>query len=338
MRALLLDYAERRVRVEEGVAEPPEGEVYLRVLECGTCGTDRDLAAFAFGAPPEGESALILGHEAVAVVERTTIERSIANGLKPGDYVVPSVRRACAGNCISCARGRRDFCLTGEYRERGILGLHGYCATWAVDRAEDLFPVSASLVDVAVLVEPMSVVEKAFAMALRLHLGEPRSVVILGAGTVGILAAWAGLRRGWQVTVVSQEPEDGFRAGLLRKAGVSYRNGLPGMVADVVIEACGSAALASEAIGCLKPLGVMIVLGARNEVVALPFLDLIVGNRIVAGSVNAGPEDFGRAIQTLAATERRWLEAMIERRPLAQAVVSLTAPAGDAIKVVHRLH
>ena len=332
MRALLLDYAERRVRVADGVAEPPEGEVYLRVLECGTCGTDRDLAVFAFGAPPEGESALILGHEAVAVVERATV-----SGLKPGDYVVPSVRRSCPGICASCARGRRDFCVTGEYRERGILGLHGYCATWAVDKAEDLFPVSASLVDVAVLVEPMSVVEKAYTTALRLHLGEPRSVVVLGAGTVGILAAWAGLRRGWQVTVVSREPEDGFRAVLLRKAGVSYRNGLPGMVADVVIEACGSAAMAGAAIGCLKPLGVMIVLGARNEVVALPFLDLIVGNRIVAGSVNAGPEDFGRAIETLAATERRWLEAMIERRPLAQAAASLTAMAGDAIKVVHRL-
>lgn len=333
MRALLLDYAARGLRVDDGVAEPPEGEVYLRVLECGICGTDRDLAAFAFGAPPVLESALILGHEAVAVVERSTHP-----GLRPGDYVVPSVRRACSEACASCAAGRRDLCLTGGYRERGILGLHGYCAEWAVDRAEDLFAVPASLVEVAVLVEPMSVVEKAYATALRLHLGEPGRVVILGAGTVGILAAWAGLQRGWDVTVVSREPGESFRANLLRKAGVSYRDTLPGMVADVVIEACGSAALASAAIGCLKPLGVMIVLGARNEVVPLPFLDLIVGNRILAGSVNAAPEDFRRAISTLAATDSAWLRAMIERRPLSQAVESITSAAGDAIKVVHRLH
>ena len=333
MRALLLDYAARGLRVDDGVAEPPEGEVYLRVLECGICGTDRDLAAFAFGAPPVLESALILGHEAVAVVERSTHP-----GLRPGDYVVPSVRRACSEACASCAAGRRDLCLTGGYRERGILGLHGYCAEWAVDRAEDLFAVPASLVEVAVLVEPMSVVEKPYATALRLHLGEPGRVVILGAGTVGILAAWAGLQRGWDVTVVSREPGESFRANLLRKAGVSYRDTLPGMVADVVIEACGSAALASAAIGCLKPLGVMIVLGARNEVVPLPFLDLIVGNRILAGSVNAAPEDFRRAISTLAATDSAWLRAMIERRPLSQAVESITSAAGDAIKVVHRLH
>ncbi len=337
MRALLLDYGARDLRVDDGVAEPPEGEVYLRVLECGICGTDSDLAGFAFGAPPASESALILGHEAVAVVERSTHP-----GLRPGDYVVPSVRRACSGACASCAAGRRDLCLTGEYRERGILGLHGYCAEWAVDRAEDLFAVPASLLEVAVLVEPMSVVEKAYSTALRLHLGEhsgeTRRVVILGAGTVGILAAWAGLQRGWHVTVVSREPGDSFRARLLRTAGVSYRNTLPGMVADVVIEACGSATLASAAIGCLKPLGVMIVLGARNEVVSLPFLDLIMGNRILAGSVNAAPQDFHRAISMLAATEPTWLRGMIERRPLSEAVESITSPAGDAIKVVHRLH
>ena len=266
------------------------------------------------------------------------MERSIHPGLRPGDYVVPSVRRACSAACASCAGGRRDLCLTGEYQERGIVGLHGYCAEWAVDRAEDLFPVPASLVDVAVLVEPMSVVEKAYATALRLHLGQPGRVVSLGAGTVGVLAAWAGLQRGWHVTVVSQEPEDSFRAGLLRKAGVSYRNTLPGMVADVVIEACGSATMASAAITCLKPLGVMILLGARNEVVPLPFLDLIVGNRILAGSVNAAPEDFRRAIATLAATEPAWLRAMIEHRPLSKAVESITSPAHDAIKVVHRVH
>ena len=110
------------------------------------------------------------------------------------------------------------------------------------------------------------------------------------------------------------------------------------IIADIVIEACGSAPLASAAIGCLRPLGVMIVLGARNEVVRLPFLDLIVGNRILAGSVNAAPDDFRRAIATLGATEPSWLAAMIERRPLDRAVESITSPGGDAIKVVHRLH
>lgn len=332
MKALLLDYRERRARLSD-VAEPPPGEVRLRILECGTCGTDRDLAAFAFGAPPAGEPYLILGHEAVAEVAESSIP-----GLPKGTIVVPAVRRACAGPCVSCARGRRDLCTTGTYQERGIFGLHGYCAEWAVDRAEDLFTIPASLADVAVLVEPMSVVEKACDVAVRLHPGEPAHLLVLGAGAVGMLAAWAGVQRGWRVTVVSREPEDGRRARLLRMGGVAYRTDLPDMVADVVVEACGSAELAAAAVGCLKPLGVMVVLGARNETVRLPFLDLIVGNRTITGSVNAGPDHFRQAIASLETLDPSLLRPMIERRPLARALESLAAPVSDAIKVVHALH
>jgi threonine dehydrogenase-like Zn-dependent dehydrogenase len=332
VRALLLDYAERRPRLVDS-PEPPEGEVRLRILECGTCGTDRDLATFAFGTAPAGESQLILGHEAVAEVAASSVSH-----LQAGTLVVPAVRRACPGPCASCAAGRRDLCLTGAYQERGIFGLHGYCAEWAVDRAEDLFAVPATLAEVAVLVEPMSVVEKACDTAVRLHPGQPAHLLVLGAGAVGMLAAWAGLRRGWLVTVVSREPEDAPRARLLRSAGVIYRTTLPAKEADVILEACGAADLAAAALGCLRPLGVLVVLGARNAAVQLPFLDLIVGNRTITGSVNAGPEHFRQAIATLAALEPAWLRPMIERRPLHRALESLAAAPGDAIKVVHALH
>lgn len=337
MRALLLDFDERRPRLGD-IAEPAAGEVRLRILECGTCGTDRDLAAFAFGAPPPGESQLILGHEALAEVAASENPE-----LAPGTLVVPAVRRACPGPCASCAAGRRDLCLTGAYRERGIFGLHGYCAEWAVDRAADLFPIPPALAGVAVLVEPMSVVEKACDTAVRLHPGHPAHLLVLGAGAVGILAAWAGLRRGWRVTVVSREPADGPRAHLLGAAGVTYRTTLPAAgTADLILEACGSAGLAAAALACLRPLGVLVLLGARNATVKLPFLDLIVGNQTIAGTVNAGPEHFRQAVTTLTALEPSWLRPMIERRPLRGAPASLAAPAAvpgrDAIKVVHTLH
>ena len=99
-----------------------------------------------------------------------------------------------------------------------------------------------------------------------------------------------------------------------------------------------TADLAAAALGCVRPLGVLVVLGARNAAAQLPFLDLIVGNRTITGSVNAGPEHFRQAIATLAALEPAWLRPMIERRPLHRALESLAAAPGDAIKVVHALH
>jgi len=303
----------------------------MRLIESGVCGTDRSVAEFDFGCPPPGESALILGHEAVGVVE------SVGDGtpIAKGQWVVPMVRRNCAPGCAMCRRGRRDNCLTGEYFERGIFGLHGYLCEYAVDHVDDLVAVPAGLSAHAVLVEPASVIEKAWELATRLHPGEPRSVLILGAGPIGILAAWRALAAGFQVTVVSRETEDSARAKLLRDQGVTYARTLDGIQADLIFEACGSAELAIAAMRTLRRLGVLIVLGARPAEVTLPCLDMIIGNHIIAGSVNASREHFGLAVDRLSSYDRRWLDPLLLRLPLSAAADTLFHPPVDAIKVVH---
>jgi len=114
MRSVALDYDTRRL-VRRQAPEPGAigpREALFRVHQAGICGTDRDLARFRYGYPPEGESCLILGHEALGQVVESGSE---AGGLARGDWVVPMIRRACAPACASCARGRRDLCLTDGY-------------------------------------------------------------------------------------------------------------------------------------------------------------------------------------------------------------------------------
>ncbi len=336
MRALSLDFETRRLEVRDH-AEPPgpgPGEVRLRLLESGVCGTDRGIAEFEFGCPPEGERALILGHEAVGVVESTG--PGVGEVVR-GQLVVPMVRRNCRPGCAMCRAGRRDNCQTGEYVERGIFGLHGYLSEWAVDRAEDLVPVAAALSDVAVLVEPASVVEKAWELALRLHPGQPERVLILGAGPIGILAAWCARANGMEVTVISREAEDSPRAKLLHRNGVRYQRTLDGASADLIFEACGSAALAMESMRVLRRLGVLVILGARPAEVRLPSLDLIIGNHIIAGSVNASREHFRRAVERLGGYEPGWLHPLLLRLPLAGAAETLFSPPAEAVKIVHRI-
>ena len=333
MRALRLDFDDRRLVVADHAepAEPGAGEVRIRLVEGGVCGTDRGVAEFEFGSPPPGERSLILGHEAVGVVEQG------GAGLEAGQWVVPMVRRNCTPGCAMCARGRRDNCLTGEYVERGIFGLHGYLCDYAVDRAEDLIPVPSALADVAVLVEPASVIEKAWETALRLHPGEPRRVLILGAGPIGILAAWCALAEGFSVTVVSRESEDSARARLLRRFGVEYARTLDGLSADVIIEACGSAELAIESMRVLRRCGVVVLLGARPAEVRLPCLDMIIGNHILAASVNASRDHFFRAVARLGGYDRGWLDPLLMRLPLEEAASALFRPPSDAVKIVHRI-
>ncbi len=335
MKALALDFEAHTLGWRE--VEPPEffasTEVRYRVHEVGVCGTDRALAAFHLGAPPKGESYLVLGHEALGQVTETGPGVTTLNR---GDWVAPTVRRACHPPCDSCARGRRDLCLTGKYSERGIFRRHGFFTRHAVDVEEDLVRVPLKLVEFGVLVEPLSIAEKAIARALAVHEGEPRTALVLGLGPIGMLTAMAMKARGYAVRVHSAEPVDHPRAAIMKLMDIPYESGIEGS-ADLVFEATGSVEAALHALAQMPPLGVMIVLGAKDGEGPVPFLRMIVNNQTVIGCVNASPEAFRAAVEDLARFDRRAMPALITRARFADLPRSLTGPLLAAPKVVHVL-
>ena len=114
--------------------------VKLRMLDVGVCGTDAELCSFAYGEPPDGEKFLVTGHEALGEVVEVGDE---VEWLDEGDLVVPSVRRPCPhADCPACRGGNQDFCLTGDYTERGIKGAHGFLAEVVVEEARYLTAVA----------------------------------------------------------------------------------------------------------------------------------------------------------------------------------------------------
>jgi threonine dehydrogenase-like Zn-dependent dehydrogenase len=234
-----------------------------------------------------------------------------------------------------CARGRRDNCLTGAYVERGITGAHGYFRELAIDDARDLIVVPETLAEVAVLVEPASVVEKAWEVARTLHQGEPRTALILGAGTIGILAAWWAQRLGFETSVYALEPPHSARARLLTSHGVQYLPSFPAARFDIIMEACGDSAMAAASLSALAHCGVQIVLGARGANVAMPYLDLILRNQIIAGCVNASRAHFANAVVQLGRLHRRQLDPLIRRSGFHSIPESITHPSADVIKAVH---
>lgn len=306
-----------------------DDDVLFRVRQVGVCGTDRELAAFQFGYGPPGDTFLIPGHEAVGEVVE-------GGRFAPGTMVVPSVRRGCQPPCVSCRRGRRDLCLSNKFTERGIFGAHGYFTELAVDRAEDLIEVPPAAVEFAVLVEPASVVEKAVETALRLHQGEPGIALVLGAGTIGLLTAMVLRLRGLDVDLVSIEPPDSARARLAEAAGARYLN-KPDRSVDIAIEAAGSSEAAVSGLQSLGPLGVLILLGALEWKANVSLWNLIGGNQIVAGSVNASPEAFRRAALDLPHMPADVLRSMIEYREFGDYRRSFLSAASTAPKIVHVL-
>jgi glucose 1-dehydrogenase len=331
VKAIALDYSAREL-VERDVPEPSltgYRDVLFRVREVGVCGTDRDLAAFRLEFPPPGCDYLVLGHECVGEVLKSS-----GDDFAPGDVVVPIVRRPCPLPCQWCATGRRDMCSSGQYRERGIVGAHGYFTEVAVDSAADLVRIPSELVGVAVFVEPLSVVEKAIGNGLRLHPGAPESALVIGAGTVGLLAGMALHARGLDVTVLSLEPSTSDRARLVEEAGVAYRNDVEGSSFDIVIEAAGPAEAALAGLRALAPGGVLVVLGV-NDAVGIPMLQLILKNQVVVGSVNAAESDFRTAVDDLRRFPRGVLRRMISRERWSTHRSTLLGPLREAPKVVH---
>ena len=361
MKAVAVDTTRRRVALIE--ARTPAlrrpTAVRLRVLDVGICGTDREVAAFHYGTPPRGTDQLVLGHESLGQV---TELGSAVSGLRVGDLVVPMVRRPCRhARCVPCRSGRQDFCTTGDFVERGIHGAHGFLAERVVEDERYLVPVPAELRDVAVLVEPLTIAEKALSelaiiqgrlpWACPIVRGEPRyschRAVVIGAGPVGLLGAMALIHAGFETTVYSRDPQPNERADLVEALGgryVSSSSASPDQLAeiaggvDVVYEAVGASQVAFDVLRVLGTNGIFIFTGvpARKGPLQLEadvlMRNIVLRNQVVLGSVNAGREDFESAVRDLAAFRERWpaaVQAMITGRfPLEETPALLQSGGG----------
>jgi threonine dehydrogenase-like Zn-dependent dehydrogenase len=345
--------AHRSVHLRADVPEPrtAEGEVLVRVLETGVCGTDLEINEGVFGEAPPGSPYLVIGHENLGIVENAPPGSPVA----PGDLVVPSNRRECRGPCAPCAAARSDLCLTGEYRERGIKGLHGFMSERYAESPRYLVKVPAHLRGCAVLLEPLSVVEKGLEQAFRVQERlpwTPRSTLVLGAGPIGILAAATLRMRGFEVTVAALEPEGSFRDAVLREAGIRYVStaSIPPEAladhlepADLVFEATGAPRIVLPAMRLLAPNGVCILASVTSGPgieadVAGWNREMMLGNRAAFGTVNSARRHFEAAVRHLAIAEQRrpgWMSRLVTRRvPPSEAAQALERTPDDVKTVV----
>ncbi|WP_406047560.1 glucose 1-dehydrogenase [Kribbella sp. NBC_00889] len=324
------------------VADPPtsDGSVLVEGLLTGICGTDIELVSGAFGSGRPGSDHLVIGHESLGRV----LEAPAGSGFATGDLVAGVVRRPDPEPCPACARGEWDFCRNGEYTERGIKEMDGYGAErWRVDPFFAV-PIPAELGHLGVLVEPASVITKAWEqvdLAGRRSWFGPQHVLVTGAGPIGLLSALIATQRGYDVHVLDRVP-DGPKSELVRALGGTYLTDLAelSVVPDVVIEATGAGQVVFDCAKLLAPAGVMCLIGISPGPASIDVqLDalirqLVVRNAALVGSVNAGKRHYADAVDVLLAADRTWLERLITRTvPLSDWPSALVREPDD-IKVV----
>jgi glucose 1-dehydrogenase len=334
---------ERETMRVEDVPEPaPEdGALLVRGRLMGVCGTDREIAEGEYGEAPPGDTALIVGHEGLGEV----LEAPPGSGFEAGDLVVGIVRRPDPVPCPACAAGEWDMCRNGEYVERGIVRRHGYGSEYWRVEPEFALPIPAELGELGVLLEPTSVLAKAWdqvdRVSQRAFFVRGRAL-ITGAGPIGLLACLLAAQRGYEVHVVDLAV-GGPKRDLVEALGAHYHAGDAADVdvdVDAVIECTGIGSVGRSAAQRLVNGGIMCLTGIMS---LDPEFDtdattmnrnMVLNNLVLVGTVNAGRRHWEQAVEALATADPSWLRGMIRRRvPLADWATALDRQPDD-IKVV----
>jgi len=303
------------------VNDVPNGRgVLVKVLRVGVDGTDKEINAAEYGAAPPGYDFLVIGHEGFGQVVEVGAN---VTELKPGDYVVATVRRP--GSSIYDQIGTYDMTTDDTYYERGINLRHGFLTEYYVDDAEYIVKVPQGLRNVGVLLEPFTVVEKgitqAYEIQRRLRVWHPKRAAVMGAGTIGLLATLALRLRGIDVTTFARAPKPTPNAELVEALGARYLSTKETPIQtgaqkfgpfDLVFEATGASSVVFESMQTLGKNGVLVLSSVTggDRMIEVPAdrinLDFVLGNKVMVGTVNANREYFESGVRDMAQAEAEY--------------------------------
>jgi threonine dehydrogenase-like Zn-dependent dehydrogenase len=321
--------------------DPRGGSVLVEAIAVGVCGTDVEIVEGKYGWAPEGKTRLVLGHESLGRV----VDPGANGALEAGDLVVGIVRRPDPVPCPNCAVGEWDMCRNGQYTERGIKEIDGFMSErWRIE-PEYAIKVDRSLGLLGVLLEPTTVVTKAWEQVIAVGqraFWEPHTVLVTGAGPIGLLAALVGRQHGLDVHVLDRM-KSGRKPDLVRALGATYHSGTVadvGFQPDVIIECTGVSQVIVDAIEAVAPGGVVGLtgVGSGGRTVGLTTADaasnIVLRNNVIVGSVNANKRHWYKATQVLARADRSWLARLVTRCEPPSSFLSALKRTPDDIKVV----
>ena len=344
MRALTVAPGTANSAQVEDVADPPlsDGAVLVRTVAVGVCGTDREIVSGRYGWAPPGQRRLVMGHESLGTVQEAPADC----GVKAGDLIVGIVRRPDPVPCAACAVGEWDMCRNGRYTERGIKERNGFGAEFFRVEPDFLVKVDSSLGIAGVLLEPTSVVAKAWdhteRIGQRSRSWQPKTLLVTGAGPVGLLAALIGAQRGLEVHVLDHN--DNLRKReLVRQLGGTYHSedlAYLRLKPDILMECSGAPIVVRDVLGRTASAGIVCLVGVtasgHDFAIDIGALNrtMVLNNDTVFGTVNANRRHYEMANEALRRADKAWLHRLITRRELVEQWTQSLERLPDDIKVI----
>jgi D-arabinitol dehydrogenase (NADP+) len=231
------------------VPKPAPGELLVRVMASGICGTDVHI----FQGEYLGSYPIIPGHEFAGVVEQVG---SGVTRFKPGDRVSVEPNLPC-DNCVNCLNNRQNFCL--NWQAVGVTRPGGM-SQYVIVPEKAAFDIGDLPFEQAAFMEPLSCVLHGLE---RLDPGMASKVAILGAGPIGLLLLQGlQLQGAARVEVVDKNPERAALAQTLgADLGLTNLDALERDAYDAVVDATGAVAVMSRTLDFARPGGKILLFG-----------------------------------------------------------------------------
>ena len=303
---------------------PVEGQVKVRTLHTGVCGTDREIVSGRLGiVRAEKGDTLVLGHEAVGIVE----EAPGQSGFAKGDAVVPMVRRP--GGCINCRNNRQDYCIDGKFTEAGIRGKDGFMREFFYELPEFLIKISdPANAHTCVLTEPTKNIMKileAVTIASKRSLWElsgnleNKGVWIFGTGAEGMLCAAVFKNAGAKVMLVNRRSANEVESKVIERIGCGFFDSSSGdwdsamnsVPMDMAIDMVGVPEVFEGAVPRLNRNGIIVLFGTGGEGRMSQFdgtsiVKIVDKNATVLGCEDGARQHYEKAVKFIEENRERY--------------------------------
>ena len=342
MKAITVEPRKPETARLEDIPEPDvrEGSVLVEAIAVGVCGTDVEIVEGKYGWAPPGRRASC---SATSPSDGWWTRDRAAASRRAISWSASSAARIPVP-CPNCAVGEWDMCRNGQYTERGIKEIHGFMSErWRIE-PEYAVKVDPSLGILGVLLEPTTVITKALEQVVAVGqraFWEPRTLLVTGAGPIGLLAAAVASLRGVEVHVLDRV-ETGPKPDLVRALGATYHSGSVldlGFEPDVIVECTGVGSVIADSIQKIGAGGVVCLTGVgagglSGYAVADVAAKAVLKNNVMVGSVNANKRHWYKASERLSRADRKWLGRLITRREKPESLKEALERRADDVKVV----
>ena len=241
---------------------------------------------------------MIMGHEFAGVVEKAPP----GGALNAGSTVTAFPKLFC-GECETCKKGLVNLCPHAKFF--GVMDCDGAMTEYICVKEKYLIPYSGVAADVASMTEPAAVAYSAVSKITDGQIAEARNILVVGAGTIGLLVlCWLQHRGAERMRIICSDAAD-YRLELAARlgAGTVINPGkcnfeqkiselTDGGMCDISIEAVGISPTAQASVDALKNSGRSIWIGNAAKMVSVNMQSVVTKELQINGSYIYSFEDF----------------------------------------------